>query len=312
MLDLKSNKTLGIIFAVLLVIVVLIFITGGNKGDRSFRKDLVSIDTTIVSEFDIYPKSKPGTELKIFKDEDDNDIWKVVLENGKTAPVPKSKITNLFNTLLAVKPLRLAARDKSKWDEFQVDDKATRVRVLENGYEALNLIIGKFSFQQPRQMNTFVRLAHNDDVYEVEGFLEMTFNQGANSFRDNYILNENQSDWKSLDFQYPADSSFTMFNVNGIWSIDGKAADSTAAANYLRTLARLSNSNFVDEGTDNLSNPIYKLTIEKTDSTFRTISAFAADSTLIIHSSQNPTSYFDGNKGDLKGKIFVGKNKFIK
>lgn len=35
-------------------------------------------------------------------------------------------------------------------------------------------------------MNTFVRLYNDIDVYEVDGFLDMMFNQGANIFRDVY------------------------------------------------------------------------------------------------------------------------------
>lgn len=49
-------------------------------------------------------------------------------------------------------------------------------------------MIGKFAFQQPRSMSTFVKLAGDIDIYEVEGFLDMIFNKTSNDFRDETII----------------------------------------------------------------------------------------------------------------------------
>jgi hypothetical protein len=55
MFKLKSNTTLWIVFAVLLIAVVLIFTTESTKKERSFRKELVTIDTSAVTSLSIYP-----------------------------------------------------------------------------------------------------------------------------------------------------------------------------------------------------------------------------------------------------------------
>ena len=95
MFKLKSNTTLWIVFAVLLVTVVLIFTTESTKKERSFRKELVTIDTSAVTSLSIYPKSKNGQEVKLLFDEN-SDTWKVSGENNESYSVPKSKIENLF------------------------------------------------------------------------------------------------------------------------------------------------------------------------------------------------------------------------
>ena len=63
-----------------------------------------------------------------------------------------------------------------------VDTAGTRVKVFEGNDNTLDLIVGKFAFKQPRQMNTYVRLNGENEVYETEGFLDMAFNQKPDDF----------------------------------------------------------------------------------------------------------------------------------
>lgn len=200
MFNKKSNKTLWIIFAILLVATILIFTTESTKNERTFKKDIVSIDTSSVTEILIYPKSSMGTEVKLTKI---NNSWNVVLESGKQYLVPRAKIKNLLNQILAIKPKRLASRSKQKFNEYEVNDSlATRIIVNEGSNEVLNLIIGKFAFQQPRSMSTFVRLADDTDIYEVDGFLDMTFNKSADNFRDETIIKSDKNKWNTLKFEH--------------------------------------------------------------------------------------------------------------
>ncbi len=107
---------------------------------------------------------------------------------GGTAKVADERMSSLFAQLLAIKPKRLAARDESKWSELQVDSTGSRVKVF-RGFE-INIGSGNWQIfiSAARTMNTFVRLYNDKDVYEVDGFLDMTFNQGANIFRDGTVI----------------------------------------------------------------------------------------------------------------------------
>ena len=157
----------------------------------------------------------------------------LLLPSGGNAKVVDQRISSLFAQLLAIIPKRLAARDESKWNELQVDSTGSRVKVFEDSKLSLDLVIGRFSFQQPRTMNTFVRLYNDKDVYEVDGFLDMTFNQGANIFRDGTVIKSDHNTWKQIQFTYPADSSFQLVKSGNSWLLNGKTTDSLKTANYL-------------------------------------------------------------------------------
>ncbi|MBZ0179335.1 MAG: DUF4340 domain-containing protein [Melioribacteraceae bacterium] len=302
-----STKKLALIFSVLAIVVLLIFIFDSGQ-DRTFRDKLVEIDTAAVSQIVIYPKSQPGTDVTLFKEEGD---WKVRLESGKVVNVPKTKIDNLIQQLISLKPIRLTAKSKDKWEELQVGESATRVEVYEDSDCTLDLVIGKFSFQQPRSMFTNVRLADETNVYLVEGFLDMTFNQKAEAFRNSNLISGNYNDWNRLAFDYPADSSFQMIKLNNKWYSSDIELDSAKVENYLRQLSRLTNNNYIDQPEIPVNNPTMKLTVSRTDNSLFTVQAFGDTSNYVISSSLNTESYFDGKKNDFYKKIYKGIGEFL-
>ena len=302
-----NNKTLGIIFGGLIVIAVVIFIFQGGKNERTFREVLVDIDTSAVTEILIYPKSHKPNEVKLFKE---NNEWRVSLPSNGSAKVTDQRMSSLFSQLLAIQPKRLAARDESKWNELQVDSTGSRVKVFEGSDLTLDLVVGRFSFQQPRTMNTFVRLYNDKDVYEVDGFLDMTFNQGANIFRDGTVINSDYNNWKQIQFVYPADSSFQIVNIGRAWLLNGKSTDSLKTVNYLNRLRNLSNNSFIDDvKIDPSTQPTYSLNITTSDMKFIEVKCFVDSTSSFIHSSQNPEAWFDGTS--LTKTIFVGKSAFL-
>lgn len=307
MFNKNSNKTLWIIFAILLVAVVIIFSTESTKKERSFRKDLVSIDTNSISSFSIFPKSKNGAEVKFLKTD---NVWKVIGADAKSFTVPNFKVKNLFNELVKIKPKRVAARSKAKWTEYQVDSTATRVVVNEDGSKVLDLIIGKFAFQQPRSMSTFVRLNDETDIYEVDGFLDMTFNKDINSFRNETVVKSDKNLWNKLSFSSNNSEPFDLVRVADHWTIDGARTDSAKTVTALNALAGLSNTNYVDNVTDGLlPQETSKLVIEVAEGESIEITAFQNDAMYVVHSSQNMENYFDGTK--IGDKIFITKESLF-
>lgn len=306
MFNKNSNKTLWLVFAALLVVVILVFSTESTKQEKSFNTDIVSIDTSSISSFSIFPKSQNGKEVKFLKD---GDIWKVSGDDGKSFSVPNNKIENIFNQLMQIKPKRVAARSKNKWTEYQVDSAATRVVVRENGSDVLDIIIGKFAFQQPRTMSTFVRLTDENDVYEVDGFLDMTFNKDVNSFRNETVLKSDKNNWNRLTFSSNESESFDLVKVDNSWTIDGAKTDSAKTENALSALSRLTNTTFINTEAANLPPQTSKLTISQTDGEPIEITAYKNEGSYIIHSSQNKENYFDGNK--IGEKIFITKESLF-
>lgn len=307
MFNKNSNKTLWIIFAILLVAVLLIFTTESTKKERSFKKELVSVDTSAITSISIFPKSKPGQEVKLLKTD---GIWKVFSENGKSFTVPNFKMKSFFGELTRIKPKRVAARSKAKWAEYEVDSAATRVVINESGTEVLNLIIGKFAFQQPRSMSTFVRLMNDKDVYEVDGFLEMTFNKDAKSLRNETVIKSDKNNWRKLSFTSNIAENFELVKVDDLWMIDGVNTDSAKTATALSALARISNTDYIDELNDGLLPPQNtKLVIELNDGNSIEVTGYRNENKYVIQSSQNLENYFDGNK--VGEKVFIKKESFF-
>jgi Domain of unknown function (DUF4340) len=304
-----SNRLLSFVFAVLLIAAVIIFFFDSGKNERTFREVLVDFDTTAVTQIFIYSKANNFKPTKIFK-QDGN--WFVELKNGKTASVSSQKITQTYTELLAIVPKRLVARNKDKWGEFQVDSSGTRVQVFEGDDTVLDIIIGRFNYQQqPRSVSTYVRLNNDIDVYEVDGFLALTFNQNADAFRDGTIIKDNPDTWKQLQFDYPSDSSFTLSKINNVWYVDNIVTDSTKTANYLRRLSNLSQNKFADDIVIEANqNPAYKLTITNDKLEFIEVSAYVDSTNYVIISSENPDTKFDGQS--FGNTLFVGKSTLLK
>ena len=305
-----SSKTLAAIFVVLLVLAAIYIYFGSSREERSFKRDIVNIDTSRVTSISIYPKATNHKEIKIYKE---GNNWNIQLTNNHSVPADNAKIKNLIYQLSEIKANSVAAQNESKWSEFKVDTSGTRVKVFEGNNNTLDIILGKFSYQQPRTMMTYVRVKGDKNVYETDGFLEFSFNQKPDYFRNNNLVNDDESHWNRLTFTYPADSSFQMVkDTTNHWTINKIKPDSAKTYNFLRTLSHLTSSDFVDNPDESLLNKAAcTLTIESSALGAVTLSAYIDSTNYLIHSSRNPEAYFNGNKNNLKGKIFVGKKYFL-
>ena len=315
-------KTLLMLVVLLLVIVLAMYYFDAMKGERTFRSELVSVDSSMVDEISFYPFNNTEKIVSLIKNE---DIWQLNL-NGKLVKADPRVVANLLATLVNLKSERVAATDKSQWDKYEVGDSTGILVHLKKGGEVLSdLIIGKFSYQQPKadaqqqnpnqkpqgKMTSYVRLNKEDEVYVVAGYLKMNFSMDINNYRNKALVDVNKDDITSLKFSYPADSSFFLTKENGKWIINGMPVDSVKTASYISSIARLMSYDFADDAPHS-NTPEYELTIEGNNFTPIVIDAFLADTTnkFIIKSSAHTDGSFSGAKSALTEKIFVGRSNF--
>jgi hypothetical protein len=315
-------KSLLIIFIILLGLVLVIFYLDSKKGERSFRANIVDTDTSKVTSVIIYPRLNQEEPIEILKQ---GSSWKINYQD-KLLNADNDIVKNMLKSLVDLKPKRIAATDKSKWKEFEVDDSlSTRVQLLTGKKIGTDLYIGKFSYQQPKgQMQNYynqrgiittcVRLADDKIVYVVDGYLSMAFNRNVNDYRNKSIIRSDNKNWTRLSFSYPADSSFTMVKENNKWMIGGLLADSSSVYKYFNTISQLNSRDFVDDQQPLMDKPVFTLRIEG-DNIIKPIhiKAFMADTVhkQLITSSLNTGVYFSGSKSKLTEKIFVGKGRFF-
>jgi hypothetical protein len=313
-------KTLVIVFALLLGILVVTELMESKKGERSFKDYILSFDKDKVTSVAI---SNPKGGQNVYIEKKKEGDW-TVAKGEEEYNADGDRVDQLLQSLQELKPRRVAATRKDKWEDFEVTDSAAvQVRIEKDGKSAGELYIGKFSYKQPsnpyqRQgdMISYVRVGGEKEVYAVSGFLKMNFSAEVDSYRDKTVIDSEKSNWNSLDFSFPGDSSYQLVRQEGKWLAGGLLADSATVAKYLNKLSSLTSSNFAEKSQMASNTPSYTLTI-----TGNNIPApvqveaypFAGEEgSFVITSSQNKGTYFDGAKSDLFNKIFKGRSHFYK
>ena len=91
-----SSKNLLIIFVVLFAIAAFFIYYDSSHEVRTFKKDIVDIDTSAVTSISIYPKATNHKEVRLYKE---GNYWQVQIDNNKSVPAEESKVKNLLNHL---------------------------------------------------------------------------------------------------------------------------------------------------------------------------------------------------------------------
>jgi len=312
-----DTKTLIIIFIVLFSVVLVVQWWDRHKGERTFKSELLTLDSAKVTAIYVYPKNAKTGAITLSKI---SNGW-TVTNQAKTFSGDVEFISSMLKDLSHLKSMRVAATDKSKWKEFELTDSAaTRVKIEVDKKIEGDLYVGKFSYQQSQNpyqqrggsVSTYVRVAGDDNVYVVDGFLSMMFNREVSSYRNRNLISSTKDNWTKLTFTYP-DSSFTLSKDKNKWTLNGQATDSTKVVNYFNAINNLSSSEFVDNVL--AGSPLYTLKIEGNGLAIPIeIKAAPADTTnkYIVTSNLNPDGKFSGAKYNLVDRVFVGKSKLLK
>ncbi len=314
-----NNTILAAIFGGLVLVFILVRTFRSPATERNFKTDIVNIDTSKVSEINIYsPKS-----AELLKLQRSGEDW-MVIQGSVQAKAVKNTITGVLSNLMSIKPQRLASAREANWEQFNVTDSAgIRVVVKEAGKESLDLIVGKTTYKQaqpsPQQQQmggqpnivgeTYVRLNGEKETYVTAGFLEMLLSQPADSYRSKTLVKASTKDITRLAFNYPADSSFTLQKLDTIWQINEQRADQGRVDQYLNRLTSVSGSSFSNDASPG-SNPDFQLAIEGNNQLQIFVRAWQSGSNYIINSSINPDSYFTSAKDGIFSQLFVGTSYF--
>jgi hypothetical protein len=318
----KINTT---ILIVVLIILLGIYFAARffDTSDRSFREIIVEVEPEKVTQVVINDpqNDKPVNIMK------EGDRWFVVKPSGKY-PADTNVVKNIIAQVGSLKTKRYAGKGEDQWDKYQVTDSAaTTVELIDRDETLTRLMIGKFSYNMPKDQNqqqmmgrqqqqgdmtTYVRLADENEVYAVDGFLKMNFNRDPDSYRDKTLVSVNQSDIQRVEFNY--DGRQTLLERTGQgWTLGGTPADSASVLNYVRTLSKLSSSNFLNEDYSGRQ-ASHKVNIQGNNFVPIELAAYPVSDTNInyaIYSSHNPTAYFNGKKSDLFEKIFIEETELL-
>lgn len=316
-----KEKQLIIVLGVLVVILVISMISGNTSKNRSFMGALTRIDTASVSSIIITPV---GDEPEIVLNREGNN-WTV--DGGDGAWNADNRTARqMLTTLSELTAKRLAAKDKDRWNNFEVTDSlGTRVQVKNGKKTVADLVVGKFSYAPPPQqggqpymqqqqgtMTSYVRLTGDKEVYAVDGFLRMMFNRQTDELRDRKVLELNRNKLARISFRLPGEQ-FSLQRSDTRWMIDGLMADSASTAGYLASVYRLNSSAFLPGDEAPSGNPTHTVVFEDTLGVrMAEVDLFFSDSANIaLESSQNPGTLFDGSADGLFEKVIMSKAGFL-
>jgi hypothetical protein len=313
-----NNKTLIIILVVLVGIFAAVRIFRTPAQRSNLKKELVSLDTASVTQIKLIPKVD-GTEIT-FKRQ--GSKW-TVTKFGKEYNVDLNAATGLLSQLVGLKPQKMVSKKKEKWNDFQVGDSTTSVQVFAGSDEVANLKIGRIGFNQnPAQMQqqqyggggfggafTYVRVADEDEVYTVDGFLESTFNRSLNDFRNKTLIRLKSEDVTKISFNYP-DSGFVAEKRDKKWWIGTVAADSNKMKAYLNQLSFKSATSFADDFVANRQ-PDLNLVVDGTTGTLATLQAWKREDDWVFATSQQPNVYFSSEGSGLFQTLFEQQKDLV-
>jgi len=296
-----SNITLLAILAVLVGIYLLINFTGGKQRSKSFKSELVKIDTSAVNKIEI---EKNNEKLLIKKE---SNQWKVRLKSGEEVKAKASNVKSTLTSLMSIKPSRLAAKEESKWKDYQVDSAGTRVKVYEDDQLATDIILGRFGVQGRQRYHTFVRLADDKEVYAANDFMSMSIPTDASGYRDNVLFRLNKDSIDQNFFNYP-DFFVTLQATDDYSFINDQRSDSANTAKYLSGLNLVTSTKFYDD-TENLNDPAFTVTIKQNNLPDINLLAYQYGTDWIIHTPNNPEGHFRDQS--LYDRLFKRRSYFL-
>ncbi len=305
-----NNKTLWIVFIALLLIYGASKLFTGNKNS-SFDAQLVKIDTAQITTILMYPKAEGQQEIRLDKQANG---WIATMNNNSVNATPQS-MTGILNHLASIKTTRMVAKTSGKWADYEVDEgNGSKIKVM-NGDKLMDeFVVGRFMFnQEKRTATTFLRLAKNEEVYAVDGFLSMAMNKKFDSFRDKSFLNLKNAEIVELDYSDHQNASSVLLRKSsiGTWlNANQEVQDSASIATFINGLNKVDGSNFAPAisalSKDELLLHSLKLKANNMADEI-VISCFKNEEDpeqLVVHSSQYPDSYFLSDSDELFKKVF--------
>ena len=301
-----NNKKLVIILATLVAVFVLSRVFRSPQLERNLPDTLVKTDTAAVELIRLFPKNENGRQLEFRRN---GSRWTVKMDE-RESPAEASAVAGMLNYLSGMKPTRVITGKKEKWKNYEVSDSATHFVALTGDDVLAEAWIGKTDFtasaggdpQNPfggggfGNPFTYVRVADNDQVYTVDGFLEPAFNRTFSDWRNKSLIRIKQADVTGIRFDYP-DSAFIAELRNNKWMIDGAAADSAAMRSFISSLEFRNATGFADDFQ--ASTPSLSIQISGAQGALAVLKAWRRERDFVITTSQQPGTFFTIDPGDV-------------
>jgi len=310
--------TLLLIFIGLLIAVILILRMDARKQQGSFLKHLIDADKNKASSLVVIPKGNIDNAITL---DQTDDKW-FVTSQGKSYQADPEMMERIFQAIAPMTTQQLVARHKDGWAEFQVtDDLGTRVKIYYGNRLSHEFVFGRIHLEQQMvqgrqspKISTYARIATENDVYTVPGFLGSVFPAAVKQYRDQTVIAVSNDDVASIKVQGPGEYSYELTRSGEVWMLNNMPALDEPVAHLLESLGSLTSQAFVEEEAEGwITLPSHRMTIQQTNAPAIEVHAYAADTTYryFITSSQNKGAVFNGLHDGLFETIFNPADFFL-
>lgn len=315
-----NNKRLIYLVSGLIVILILTMLFKVPREKATFKSKIVELDSAEVSEIMLYPRINDGEPVQFTRNA---NKW-MVQQGDILSDVREGSVQNIFMEVLGLKPKRLAAKDKTKWQEFELTDSlATRIKFInDKGKTLADLRVGKYDYkpqanqyggygQNSVQITSYVRVNNENEVYSVEGFLPFLLNKSFNDWRNKTLIRFNKDDVTAVRLEFPADSGYILNKKDKEWFAGLQKADSSSVADYLNALSRLDAQDF-DDSFKPVEPPQFKVRIVGNNLLDLSVKCYKGEEAdeFLINSSMNPDIYYMSKKNGIFDRIFKPQDFF--
>lgn len=289
----NATKTLSLLFAGSVLLALVSSWGWSSSSSAAFQDQLLAVDTAQVQT--VHIDRSDGSALRLRRADSG---WTVTPNDGSEEYSASAQaIDRLFSTLPSLSVHAVATRQPEKHARYGVDSTGTRVTLLDANDEPLGqLYVGQTQMQQPQSggrqqqlrrqqrgsLITYVRPVGQPDVYSVEAPLRSVVNRSITDWRDKQIWTVDRSKIRRIEFDYPADSSYTITRLSpsdttsaatpDAWVSEEDTLDTGSVTSLLHTLSSPQASGFINElSPDTFGDALYTIRLHLADDTQRTL-----------------------------------------
>lgn len=280
-----------------------------SHTSQPLQADLVTIDTSRISQLRIHPRNEPQKVIQLQRED---DYW--IASNGqvhlRALPQP---VAAILKNLVKLTTIQIAAKSDHEWLKYGLGPgQGTRVEVYEGNQRVEDFWVGNTLLPADRADSlSYIRIHQEQEVYAIQELETWPFRQNFSQFRPKKILSiPADVPVDSFSYQLP-DTLFTFRRTGQEWHFNGQPIpDPAPIKRFLGNLRHLESTGFVDDYDHNLpeSNKFRSLLLYLSE-TEQPILIDAYLDTLretpfILHSNQNPTTWFGSDSSGVFSRLF--------
>jgi hypothetical protein len=281
-----KNSHLLLLLVIAVVLVFLIRFLNSRNESGNLRQSFFDIDTAEILSFSLDYLADESKSFSLTKEKNQWIIEKKGLEKFLVSPEAMNTALTEFTKL---KPSRLATENPEKWAELEVDDSSGVRMTIQTREKEYEIIIGKMIFQNQVKVNQYVRLPDEDAVYGCECYLEGTFKNPMEKWRNKQNIPIPLGFWEEFSIRDES-NQLVLFRQENQWALKKSGKDAGAENELIRQVEAFNALPFaaLPVSKNTLS---YQIEISG-EGRKNTMYLYQHGNEMILSSAQNTGNYF--------------------